>query len=500
MKKKMFIAAMSAASILALTSCGGGSNVANAGEEFKLISLEELKGEETTVVEFWHSFGDAISPKLQTLVEKFETKMQSDGYNIDVKLTNVGGGYDGLRSRVNLGIRSNSIPTMLLGYPDHFADYISNDILLPLDSYVNSTEYGLDGVTSSSNDFIESYWQENQLSIKGSVQTAGIPFNKSTEIMVYNSEVVDPILKSLGYVEKVGDPWVNPTWEQVFAVSQYVVNNKDTITWQCNGTNKLRDVRYPVYVDSESNFFITTARQWGGEGNYTTVDENGNGTVHVNTSTNKTAQEYFYSKAQAGLFQFPKKVSQNYGSAAMNTLSAVISIGSTAGIKNNTSAKYTLKATGIPQKSYEANENQAVIQQGTNLAILTKNSNNKTRLASWLLIKYLTDTENTEWFSKETGYLPVRTSALESDTYQTFLAGTENTYENMTTFMVARAINAAFSQKDYFYTDPAFSGSSICRDYLETLVKDMFIMDKSFKDAVDAYNKSLKDLKLNVEE
>lgn len=483
MKKKIFGLALATFAVVGMASCSS-SSVANAGEEFKLLSLDEIKDtEEPIVVEFWHSFGHNITQSLEPLIESFEEEMTKEGYNIDVKATSTGGGYDGLRERVNLGTRSKSIPTMILGYPDHFADYISNDILLPLDEFVSAKDenIALEGVdlANNVNDFIPSYWAENQLTVKGETKVCGIPFNKSTEIMVYNASLLDPVLKEKGYLDVNGD-WTNPTWDQVWDISQWVLDNK-TASWNYNGAPyELKDVEYPVYIDSEANFFITVGRQWGGEGVYTTVDETGAGTVVSNNSTNKTAQEYFLDKASKKLFQFPAKKSQSYGSNLMQNQSAVISIGSTAGINNNASKKYDLKATGIPQKEYGTNAHNAVIQQGTNLAILTANSNNKTRLAAWMLIKYLTNTENTQLFSRETGYLPVRQSALDADDYQSFLNAENDPFEGM----VARAINAAFSQKDYFYTDPAFTGSSIVRDYTGTLVQDMFIYDRSFDEAM----------------
>lgn len=504
MKKKILGTAILLASMVgvaSLTSCGRGG-VENAGEAFKLLSLDDIKGtEEPIVVEFWHSFGHNITQELDPLIDSFEEEMQKQGFNIQVKATATGGGYDGLRERVNLGTRSKSIPTLLLGYPDHFADYIANDILLPLDDFVNASDenIALEGVNleTGENDFIPSYWAENQLTVKGETKICGIPFNKSTEIMVYNASLVDPILYEKGYITKEGNTygaWENPTWDQVWEVSKYILDNKNNLTWTYNGAtyNVSSETEYPVYVDSEANFFITVGRQWGGDGLYTVVDSNGEGTVVSNNATNKTAMEYFYQKAQSKLFQFPQKKSQSYGSNFLNNEQAFISIGSTAGINNNASKKYELKAAGIPQKADSSTK--AVIQQGTNLAILTANSNNKTRLAAWLLIKYLTNTENTATFSRNTGYLPVRTSALESDSYQQFLANENDPFEGY----VAKAINAAFSQKDFFYTDPAFSGSSIVRDYTNTLVQDIFIYDKSFDSAIKSFYANLEQLDIKT--
>ena len=144
---KRFILGALVASLVALplVACGKNS-VANAGEELKVLSKEDLKansseGKPIEVV-FWHSFGDNIQKQLDPIIASFEADMAKEGIYIDVNAESTGGGYDGLRSRINMGIKSNSIPTMALGYPDHFANYIENGIMLPLDEFIVDDKVG----------------------------------------------------------------------------------------------------------------------------------------------------------------------------------------------------------------------------------------------------------------------------------------------------------------------------------------------------------------------
>ena len=174
---------------------------------------------------------------------------------------------------------------------------------------------------------------------------------------------------------------------------------------------------------------------------------------------------------------------------------AFISIGSTAGVKNNAaSLAYEMKATTAPQKSYEESANQAVIQQGTNLAILSANSNNKTRLAAWLLIKFLTNTKNQTIFSTNSGYIPVRKSSQESEEFAELLAAADPSNFNYAfNGAVAKGLTAAFKEQKYFYTDPAFNGSSVVRDEIEVAVKDMFLHSKSYDEAMTAFYTKMAD-------
>ena len=507
MKKKVLIATLATVAVatsLSLTSCK--TTVDGAGEEFKVVSLDELKKEEPVTIEFWHSFGDSVSSALNLLlegdeeegIEGFDDWCKAKGYNIKVNVTNKGGGYDGLRQAVNMGAASKAVPTLLLGYPDHFADYIAQKILLPLDGYVNAEDENIK-LEGGSDDFIESYWKENQMDVDGDGKkdVAGIPFNKSTEIMCYNSNLVDPILKSMGYGTedaKGNITWENPTWEQVIAVSKYIVDNKDTLSYTYKGaTYKVAaDMKYPTYIDSESNFFISTSRQWGGEGAYTTED----GTVTAYNEKTKEAMEYFLAAAKKGYIELPAAGGTgSYGSSYMQVRKAFISVGSTAGVKNNAaSLTYEMKATTAPQKSYDATSTQAVIQQGTNLAILSANSNNKTRLAAWLLIRFLTETKNQTIFSTNSGYIPVRKSSQASEEFEELLAAADPSNINYAfNGAVAKGLTAAFEEQKYFYTDPAFNGSSVVRDEIGTAVNDMFLYGKTYDEAMEAFYKTMSD-------
>ena len=64
------------------------------------------------------------------------------------------------------------------------------------------------------------------------------------------------------------------------------------------------------------------------------------------------------------------------------------------------------------------------MQEGKNFAIINKNyslDDKYTNLASWLLIKYLTNLENNTEFVIETGNLPVRYSVYESKDLNNYL-------------------------------------------------------------------------------
>ena len=465
--KKTLCVLSAAALATTLVGCKSDSIITkDAGEQLQVYTLDQLKGREVKI-ELWHSFGDTITKSLNPLIKEFEETYKGQGYNISVKVESISGGYDGLRQRVVQGIPSNALPSLLLGYPDHFADYLKGNVLLPLTDFVNSTNPGVGLSQADQDDFIDSYWNENT-QFDSAKNIYGLPFNKSTEVFTYNATLIDPILKELGYVENEGDLWTDPTWDEVFAVAEKV---KGSLKTPSNSQNKA----YPVMYDSTSNFFITVARQWGGK--YTervNQDNIESGKILFDNAEVKEGLAYFQSKANNDLFQLPGKVGQKYSSTFFINQETAMVIGSSAGIKNNASDSFVVKSTSLTQKSQE--KNRAVIQQGTNLAILSKSTDNYQRLAAFELIKFLTSASIQEKFSIQTGYLPVRNSVFESETYKAFLNEEGN--------MVAGAIKAGKSQTEYLYTDTAFVGSSTVRRQVGLVVEDVFLSNKSIDEAI----------------
>ena len=76
--------------------------------------------------------------------------------------------------------------------------------------------------------------------------------------------------------------------------------------------------------------------------------------------------------------------------------------------------------TGIVIPQGADNKNPKTALYGAN-AILFKSTPEK-QLASWLFLKYFTSKDVTAYWSIQSGYLPVRKSAAESDVYKKFFA------------------------------------------------------------------------------
>jgi multiple sugar transport system substrate-binding protein len=103
------------------------------------------------------------------------------------------------------------------------------------------------------------------------------------------------------------------------------------------------------------------------------------------------------------------------------------------------------------------------------------------QLASWLFLKHLINVENTIDWAMNTGYLPVRTSAYTSATYQNFL---NNPTANQR--YISMAANAAYLQSTYMFYDPAFIGSSRARTQVGLALEQIMLGDGDITAALQA--------------
>ena len=74
------------------------------------------------------------------MLEKYADEFQEMYPNVTIQLAGQGD-YDGLLSKVTSSIVAGTTPTMLIGYPDHVANYLTANAIEPLDPYVNHIKW-----------------------------------------------------------------------------------------------------------------------------------------------------------------------------------------------------------------------------------------------------------------------------------------------------------------------------------------------------------------------
>lgn len=413
MKKKLLGALLCATAGLSLASC-------------------TQKDYSHTIV-FWHTMGDSLQKVLNPAIEQFK----ADHEDWDVESTQIGS-YNDVRNQTISYIAAGNNPSLVYCYPDHIATYNKSSQVVDLNKYINDAKLGFTAEQKA--DFIEGYYAEGMAFGDGAMYS--LPFSKSTEVLYYNKTVFEE-----------EDLAVPTTWAEMEEVC------------------RILKLRYPdstpLGIDSESNFFITTAAQKEvgytsatGE-HYTFDNEENRATVnmlkdwfdkkYVNTQT-------IYGTYTSGLFVSTDK-SRSF-----------MSIGSTGGASHQI-PKAKAFEVGIAQIPTFVKDGKTVkeslkcISQGPSLAMLKQTSEEKMEM-TWTFMKdYLLTTEFQAQFSMASGYNPVLKSTYENPVYASFLEEADG-YDNA----IALAAKTSSTLSDNFFVSDAFVGSSTARDEVGELV------------------------------
>ena len=462
-------------------------------------------------ITMWTGFGSKVNSTMDELLEEFTKKT---GIIVDYEAK---GGYPNLLKSINLASTSGGFPNIANGYPDHFASYIKSNILLRLDGLIehdsqrgekenggylqNGTNFGKDGIkTLNYADFYKDYTVENEtLEYKedGTGYILGLPFNKSTEVMVYNSTFFDWAETQDSIKDKI---FVPVTWDDVksvgTAINDYLAQGFKTASaagkilgsdgnwYETSAEVAAADVQIimdlsavqqsdfrPFTYDSTANLFISLVRQYGGQ--YTEVDKENAGRGFVtfydadNKAATKAAMDMLDDLFKNNILGIPSLWNQLYCSDSFKAYKSVMNVGSTGGLSNITSAKIKTKCAPVPVKDAD---HKYVISQGTSLGLFNKGTDAE-KLAAWKLMIFLSQQEN-GLFTSQTGYYPTCTYAYESDEYQLYLDSDIKTATEILELDSANLNNTIYNGEGSKWTkfvDPGFRGSADIREAVDLI-------------------------------
>ena len=460
--KKLFVLIVTLVAAVALVGCGepSSTDASIAETNYTVETVENLKAQadDSVLVSFRIPFGTNIQAVIREFADEFEELYPSVKIELDVV-----SGYDEMKEATIQDINGGVVPTMTVGYPDHFAEYLITKSIIALDNFIEDEKVGY--TQDELDDFLPGYIKENrQFDNAGSY--VGLPYNKSTEALYYNVE----------FFEEFGLE-VPQTWEEMEAVCARIMEIVPTLednqySWLGNIKTNLGNGEFiPCLYDSGGNLFTTIIHQFGGQ--YTESVYKSNGIVDVQKGqlkfdTNPEAKEaltYLQGLSEKGYFSLPDAMELSYGSYAYNVGKAVMNIGSTGGSSYYSDA---ICSTGVAPIPYKDANHKNVIQQGTNVCIMSQASDLQ-KLAAWLFIKHMLTPENTAEFAITTGYMPVRQSAYDLPEYLEFLDGP-------TTAAKVHQATAKYASEGYeYFVDAAWAGSSNVRTECQTAIAQILV-------------------------
>lgn len=359
--KKLGTAVLATAAVFALAACGNDSKESSNGDSDKIVTSID----KDTTVTFWHAMNGAQEEALTKITEDF----MKENPKIKIELQNQSQ-YSDLQAKINSTLPSpKDLPTISQAYPGWLWNAAQDDMLVDLKPYMDDKTIGWGDQEEIRKPLLEGAQIEGK--------QYGIPFNKSTEALVYNAD----LLKEYGVA-------VPKTLEELKEASKtiYEKSNHEVVG---------------AGFDSLNNYYVIGMENKGEE---FTKD------LKFDSEKSKEVIDYYLDGVKDGYFRIAG--SDKYLSGPFANGKVAMFIGSIAGegyVKKDTEGKFEYGVAPRPEKIN--------LQQGTDVYMFNS-ATAEQKSAAFLYLKYLSSPDVQLYWAEQTGYMPVLQSVLESEEYK----------------------------------------------------------------------------------
>jgi ABC-type glycerol-3-phosphate transport system substrate-binding protein len=362
---------------LLIAACGGASTGDGSPAPAGTTEADlDITGPVT--ITLWHALtSDPQKGALEAAVKKFN---DTNGKGITVQAV-VQGNYTVLGQKLLGAIQAGALPELAHAYESNVADYTKAEVVIDLDSYVNSKKNGID--QASKDDIYKPYFDTNRFPQYGN-RLLSFPFTKSLAVMYTNLDV----LRANG-VANPPTTWAD--WEQAVIKATRKDASGKTTQYGYAGTTDASYFNAMVIARggklmSDDNKTVAWAGKEGLETLQMLDRLYKSGSAY--TPTNFDWQNDFGTKLA---FTFSSTSSRPFIAAAMKT-----------------PVNWTV---GLPPGG-------KTVMFGANVAVFK--STPQKQLASWVFIKWFSDQAQTADWATKSYYMPVRKSAANDEALKTY--------------------------------------------------------------------------------
>lgn len=330
---------------------------------------------------FWSALSGALQDNIQTLVDNFNASQT------EIKIVNqFQGNYDEAAQKITAAIPAKNAPDIA-----HFSEiwwfkFLIANVLEPLDDYIakdqlDTADY-VDSLINEGNKLGHQWW---------------MPWARSTPLFYYNKDVFT----------EAGLPNGPKTWDELKqAAPSMVIKDGETFTRSAHALAAAGDA------------WGFQGMIWSFGGRYSDDDF----AIMLNNEAGVSAGEYYKSMVTDGWTSLSSDQVADFASGL--TASMIVSTG---GMKTilETVTDFEVGTAFLPQGP----AGYGCCTGGSGLSILAGSAQEK-KDAAWEFVKFTSTPENTTWWSQNTGYMPVRKSAVSSPEMLAF-------YEERPTFKTA---------------------------------------------------------------
>jgi len=336
-------------------------------------------------VKLWHALSGPQQLALDAMVKKFN---DTNGKGITVTAL-YQGNYTQLYEKTLGAIQAGTSPDLAHAYESHVADYARTDLVVDLRPYRDSPGNGL--TTQSRDDVYRGYYETNTFP-QFENKLLSWPLTKSLAVMYVNEDVL----------KEIGRP-VPKAWDE-FEATVKAATKKDA-----SG----KTVRYGFGFNMDASYFDAQVYSRGGP--LMTAD---NRMVAWNGKEGLAVLQMYDRISKEATGYLPK------GNDWLTDLAAgklALYFSSTASlpfikdVADRSGANWSI--ANLPQSDPAK---ARTVQFGANVAIFRTTT--ERQLASWLFIKWLSETDQTAQFAATSYFMPIRASAADSQVLKDYWA------------------------------------------------------------------------------
>ncbi|WOF22540.1 ABC transporter substrate-binding protein [Microbacterium betulae] len=365
--RRTAFAAGAVVAALGLAACAGPSTAgAPAAEADEVIDWSTI--EPATEITFWSNHPGMSQQVEEELIAQF-----TEETGIAVDLVTAGADYDEVAQKFQSTSQSpDALPDVVIASDVWWFRYQLNDQIMPLDDV-------LDAIDADAADFQQSLYSDYEFDDRH----WAVPYARSTPLFYYNKD----LWSAAGLPDRGPETWQElEEWNADLAA---------------------------VLPEDGSTLGLSVGPSWGAWWFENMIWGHGGAYSDGFTPTLDTPEAIEAGDWLGGIFAEDGMATVSQDSQADFSAGIVAStIGSTGSLTGTLdAAAFEVGTAFLPDGEVEAGTPTG----GTGLAIPSSRSPEQ-QLAAAMFLEFLTNTDNTAYFSQNTGYMPVRTSAVESDT------------------------------------------------------------------------------------
>jgi sn-glycerol 3-phosphate transport system substrate-binding protein len=326
-------------------------------------------GAATAKILYWGSFAGNLGKAEQTTVERFNSQAKS--VQVDYQFQ---GSYEETANKISAALAAKQgTPDATLLSDVWWQKFWLNKTIAPLDAYLAAQKV-------DKADYVDSFANEGTRQGK----LMWIPFARSTPMAYFNKD----------HFKEAGLPDRTPeTWTEFLEWAPKLTKKEGT---------EIKRAAFGMPLGASYNAWVFQPVVWQWGGRYSDDDMN----IKVQERESVEAGQHYQDLV------FKHKIAtvpKNHEVDFENGLISMI-FGSTAGLAAREANSKFPVGTGFLPKGPAG---FGCCTGGSGLALMATTTEEK-RTAAFEFVKFATSTEHTTWWSQNTGYMPVRKSALDS--------------------------------------------------------------------------------------